>query len=141
MAVGLRLRRGLLSLGAEGRFDLPAYREVAGGSISAFILGGAVLPCVHYQAFSGCVNVTAGALRAAGHELLAAENVTMPYLAAGLRLGAEIPLVSILSLRLYGDLLATCTRISLKETDSGRVFWTTPPVSGALGVGFAGNFL
>jgi hypothetical protein len=141
LTLGLRLRRGLFSVGAEGRFDLPANQDVQGGKISGFIMGGALLPCAHYKAFFGCVNVTAGALRAAGHDLLSAENVTMPYLATGLRLGAEIPLVSILALRVYGDLLATCTRISLKETDTGKVFWTTPPVSGVLGLGFVGNFL
>jgi hypothetical protein len=136
-----RLRWRRLSLGIEGRVDLPAYRDVPGGQISSSLLLGGLLGCFHYRWLAGCALVTAGALRAAGHGIPNAESATLAYAAGGIRLGVELPIFSIIALRLHGDLLAPFTRITLRESDTRAEIWSTPPLSGAFGLAIVGAFL
>jgi hypothetical protein len=97
--------------------------------------------CYHRWHLIGCGIFAAGGLRVAGHRLAEAESHTEPYVAGGLRLGAELPLFSIFSLRLHADLLAAFVRVTLRATSTQEEIWSTPPVSGALGLAVAGSFL
>jgi hypothetical protein len=137
----LRVRRAWWSIGAAARFDIPAYEDVPGGQVSGSLLAGSLVPCLHRWVFSGCGLLTAGALRGAGHDLAEARRISLPYVGAGARLAVELPLVSILSLRLHTDVLAALTRISLKETGTDRVLWSMPAVSGAFGLAAVARFL
>lgn len=129
-----RLQRRRTSLGLEGRVDLPARRAVPGGEISASLLLGGLVGCYHLGPALGCGLLELGALRAAGHDLPAAASATLFYGAGGARVGLELPLAAVLALRLHGDLLATFSHITLRETGTQRAIWSTPPLSGALGV-------
>jgi hypothetical protein len=139
-----RLRWGQLSLALEGRMDLPAYEDIPGGQVSSSLLLMGGVGCVHLpvpraEAF-GCGVVYVGALRGAGHDIARPERTTLAYATGGARLGVELPLYSILSLRVYGDLLATLTRITLRESGGPAEFWSTPPLSGAVGAAAVGTF-
>lgn len=135
-----QLRWGTLSAALEGRIDLPAYRDIPGGRVSSSLLLAGALGCVHLRSFFGCGALFAGALRGAGHDIAQPDRATLPYAAAGARLGVEIPLYSVLSLRVHGDVLATLTRITLRETGGPTEYWSTPPLSGALGAAAVGRF-
>lgn len=135
-----RLRWGKWSAALEGRIDLPAYQEIPGGEVSSSLLMAGGLGCLHVRSFFGCGLAYVGALRAAGHDVPLPRRTTLLYAAAGARLGFEIPLYSVLSLRLSGDLLATLTRITLRESGGPAEYWTTPPLSGAFGAAAVGRF-
>jgi hypothetical protein len=136
-----RLQWRSLSVGLEGRVDLPAYRDVSGGQVSSSLLLAGVLGCYHYRWVAGCALVMAGALRAAGHDIPNAESSTLAYVAGGVRLGVEVPLFSILALRVHSDLVVPFTRITLRETDTRTEIWSTPSLSGAFGLAVVGAFL
>jgi hypothetical protein len=58
----------------------------------------------------------------------------------GLRVGGEIPLTSVLALRIYADFLGTLSHITLRTSDAqGAELWSTPAVSGAMGLALAGR--
>jgi hypothetical protein len=136
-----RLRKRAASVALEGRVDLPAYRDALGGQVSSSLILGSVQGCYHRWHLMGCGIFAAGALRAAGHQLADAESHTVAYLAGGLRLGGELPLFSVLALRVHADLLVPFTRVTLRTTASQEEIWSTPAVSGALGLALLGRFL
>ncbi len=135
-----RLQWRWASIALEGRVDLPAYLDVAGGRVSTSLLLASVLGCGHYRWLFGCLEVGAGAMRAAGHGIPDAESVTLAYAAGGVRLGTELPLHRLFALRLHGDLLAVFTRATLRETSTRAEIWSTPAVSGAFGMAAVGRF-
>jgi hypothetical protein len=140
MTVQGRLRFRLFSVALEGRFDFPAYLDVAGGRVSTSLFVGSALGCVHAWYVSGCVQLAAGGLRGSGHGLADAQSHTLAYLGTGLRLGGEIPLLSVLALRVYADVLGTLSHITLRTSDAqGTELWSTPAVSAALGLALAGR--
>jgi hypothetical protein len=132
-----RLRLEALSVGLEGRVDLPARTDSQGGEVGTTLVAGALLPCVHWRYLAGCGNLTAGAIRAAGYGWERSDSGSAPYLAAGARGVLELPLVSVLSLRLHADLLAHVVRVRLQDPVTGDSFWSTPPVCGTFGLGVA----
>jgi hypothetical protein len=60
------------------------------------------------------------------------------YAGAGARAGVEIPLWSMLRLRLSGDVLGTLQPTTARI--DGRAVWKTFPVNGALGGGVVADF-
>lgn len=140
IAVQGRLRWRDLSVGLEGRFDFPAYMDVAGGEVSTSLAMGSLLGCWHLWHAAGCAVFGVGGLRGTGHGLGDAQSHTLPYLTGGLRLGGEIPLVSVLALRVYGDLLGALSRVTLRTSDAqASEIWSNPAVSGALGLALVGK--
>jgi len=143
-AGGLELQVGLRwsswSAAVDGRFDFPAFADLPVGRISALLGGGSLVGCGHYRMLFGCGVLTVAALRGAGHELLAARSVTFPYLAAGVRGGAEIPVVSRWSLRAHAELVAPFSRIRLEDSSTGAELWTTEVVSGSFALSVVSTF-
>lgn len=135
-----RLQWRRASIALEGRVDLPAYLDVSGGRVSTSLLLAGVLGCGHYRWLFGCLEIAAGAMRAAGHDIPDAESVTLAYVAGGVRLGTELPLHRVFALRLHGDLLAAFTRATLRETTTRAEIWSTPAISGAFGLAAVGRF-
>jgi hypothetical protein len=135
---GASLRGGNLSLGLEGRADLPASTSLRVGEASTALLVASLLPCVHLRMVATCALVTAGALRAAGRGLVDARQVTLPYAALGARLAVAIPFTARLSLALHGDLSAPITKTELQV--DGAAVWAAPMLSVALGLGVAATF-
>jgi hypothetical protein len=144
VAGGVELQAGLrwphLSLALEGRIDLPAHREVTGGQLGSWMGLGSALGCGHLSRFFGCGLVSVGALRLSGHERVVVEDATQLYVAGGLRLGAGVRVVSLLSLRAHADLLVPFNRISVVEASSEAQLWEMPPVSGVFGLSAVGTF-
>lgn len=138
LEVGIGARRGDLSLAIEGRADLPASTPLPAAEVSAWLLAGSLVPCAHWRAFAGCVLATAGVLRAAGRGLVDARQVTVPWLALGARLGADLPLSASLSLSAHADAVAPLVQTELRVGDA--VVWTTPAVVFAVAVGLAFAF-
>lgn len=136
MAGGLNLQTRIgweyASLALEGRLDFPVHEDVDPGQISTSQILGSVVPCFHYGLAIGCGVISAGALRASGEGLVDSKKATLPSLAAGARLGLELPLGSVFFIRGQADLLATLFQNTLRETGTDNVFWTTPPLSVAL---------
>ena len=139
-AASAGIRGGDLSLAAEGRVDLPASTSlrVSGTSASTSLWVASLLPCAHFRMLATCAEVSAGALRAAGHGLVDSRTVTLPYVAVGARLAAAIPLTPRLSLALYGDL--TTPLIEARVEVDHAVVWTSPILAFVLGVGLAAHF-
>jgi hypothetical protein len=136
--IGLRWRSASFAL--EGRVDLPSAVAVAGlGTVESSLLLATLVPCAHYRFLMGCALVSAGALQGASANVAMPRHDSTPYAGAGARLGAELRVHRFLFLRLHVDVLTTLTRTTLQI--NGQDAWTTPPVSGALGLSLAANFL
>ena len=133
-----------MSVGLEGRVDLPGQDDidgVEGGSVKTSLAAASVIPCFHRRWLAVCGVFTAGAIRGQSRGLINPTIDTAPYLAGGIRAGAEIDLSSTFSLRVYGDLMVPVP-VRVKELEPGqREFWVSPPVNGALGLALAAGFL
>jgi hypothetical protein len=134
---GIRWRA--LSVGIEGRADLPAGTRAPGGSqVSAMLLAGTLAPCVHWWATMACGLVSVGALQSTNEGAAGSKQTTTPFVAAGGRFGVEVAIVSTLSARGHVDLLGAATRTILAV--DGITAWRTPPLGGALGAGLLWSF-
>lgn len=134
LSLGAALGVGRLSVGLEGRFDLPASAALSGGGrVESALFLGTIAPCIrlldHWQA---CALVSAGALRVAGLGLVGARNGTAAYAAAGGRLGVRWPFDSGLGIALAIEGRAVLTRISLVDLDGLTTYWTTPLAQGSV---------
>jgi hypothetical protein len=132
------LRRGALSVALEGRFDVPVSTSAGSGSVSAGLLMGDVVPCYHRWLLAGCAVFGAGVLRGSGHNLAGARSETSAVGVAGARLIFEWPLGARFGLRAYAEVLGRLRSVSLRVDDAS--VWTTPPVSGGLGLALAVKF-
>jgi hypothetical protein len=135
--------RGSFSLGLEARGDLASTTTLYsnGAQVGAFdtsLLMGSLVPCASRGLFEGCALLSAGVIRASARDLQMPQQVNAPYLAVGARVGVEIPLGSILSAGVHGDVLAPTTETVLRV--SGQAVWTTPSISGALGLTMGARF-
>jgi hypothetical protein len=129
-----------LSVDVEGRADLPASGASEGTSarVRSWLIAGSVVPCVHLGAPFGCFVLSAGSLGATSTGVAAPRDDHAPWSAAGVRAGAELPLQGSLSVRAYGELLATLTRNTL--TIDGAPAYTFRPWSGGLGAALVWRF-
>ena len=138
VAIGAALRAGSWSLGLEGRADFPTSKGLRAGEARTGLLAASLLPCAHLGVAAFCALGTAGALRASGHGLVDARQVTLPYAAVGARLALAFPVSPRWSVRFHGDVTAPLTES--KVVVDGDVVWTSPILSAALGLGVAANF-
>jgi hypothetical protein len=138
LQVALRWRAYALAI--EGRFDFPASADLQTGRISALLSGGSLLGCAHHRMLFGCAVFTAAALRGRGHELVNAREVTLPYIAAGLRGGIEYSIISRWSLRAHGEILAPFGRLTFEDSSTKEPFWSTPDLSGSIALSAAYKF-
>ena len=132
------VRRGDVSLGLEGRADLPATTSLSSGEVNASLLTASLVPCAHWRSFAACALVTVGVLRAVGNGLLDARQATDPWVALGARLAANQPLYRAVSLTAHADAVAPLVQTELKV--SGAPVWTTPAIVFSAGIGLAVAF-
>lgn len=128
---GLRIG-DVVSIGLEGRFDIPFARDVEGGRVEASIAMGALYACARYVYVGGCIVGGAGALRATGYEFAGARTASTLYATVGARLFGELLLDPVL-LHLRFDVLPALARTSLQL--SGETVWSLPAVAFAVGAG------
>jgi len=132
LALELGARQRDWSLTVEGRVDYPTEQAVnGGGAVGAAPILGEVVPCYHVHQFAACAVAAAGTLRGSARQLPGAHADLTPYLAAGARLAAELPVSARFALGAHFDLLATLTPTHL-QVDQMEV-WRTPVASGTLG--------
>ncbi|MHB8878524.1 MAG: hypothetical protein ACYC8T_32910 [Myxococcaceae bacterium] len=138
-ALGANLQLGARwpswSLALEGRMDLPASRSTAGGQVASSLLVGSLVPCLHRRAVAGCALLTAGVFQGSGVDFVGSRRVTTPFLAAGARALAELPLAEPFSLRLHADFLAPLVRTTLLVGESEA--FSAWPVSVTFGLAAA----
>ena len=131
-ALGLGARQRDWSLTVEGRVDYPTEQAVkGGGAVGAAPILGEAVPCYHVHWFAACVVAAAGTLRGSARDLPDARADLTPYLAAGARLAAELPVNARFTVGAHFDLLATLTPTHL-QVDQMEV-WRTPVAFGTLG--------
>jgi len=133
-----RIRWPLLSLGIEGHAELPVRAAIPGGEMTTSLMAAGVSACLHTGGFAGCGVAVGGIFRVSGKGLDDAQRATVPYAAVGARASFELPVTSGLSLRASLDLTAPLTRATALV--SGREVWSTPPVSGQLGLSVLARF-
>jgi hypothetical protein len=136
-------RRGSFSVGLEGRGDLSHTTELYfGGSrvgeMQTSLLMGSLVPCAFRGMLEGCALLAGGAIRASARDLVNPQQVSAPFLAVGARVGLELPLGNILSAGVHVDVLAPITELVLRVSE--EVVWTSPPISGALGLTLGARF-
>jgi hypothetical protein len=129
------------SLGA--RLILPASATVSGEPAEAtttqFV--GVLAPCAHYRVFFGCMTFELGAFFASSSNMYTTGSQTSLWAAAGPRLGVEwpVPQVPQLALRFFGDLPVTINAVRLVaryQMEEELQLWKSPPVAGAMSLGF-----
>jgi hypothetical protein len=135
----LALRVSAVSIGIEGRVDSPSgSASIDGRSVRSNLLLGSLVPCLRGRLLFGCALVSVGALDGTGEGVTLSSPRTTFYAAGGARAGAEWTPTQTLALGAYLELLATFTRTDLRL--NGQVIWTTPPLSGVLGLRATGSF-
>jgi hypothetical protein len=128
-----------LSLGLEGRLDLPASAETAeGGRSRTSLAGAALVPCVRVPLAWACGVLLVSRVDAESVDVTSPRSDAFFFLGAGARLVATIPLPEDFSLRLGGDVLAHPTPFEL--TVNGRRIFGSSTVSALAGVGLARIF-
>jgi hypothetical protein len=147
---GLGARRGVLSLGLEGRVDWAGAPKpvrsgdgadgTSVGTVEASIFAGSVVPCLHVQRglLVACALGSVGVIQGRGQGVSVPRKQTTTYAAAGLRLGVEVPVVGPLALGVHGDVLANLTRTTLRL--DGVEAWASSPIAGLLRAALLGTF-
>ena len=129
-----RVRSSRVSLALEASFDAPASkRDRLGAEASAFLVGGALVPCAHVGALGLCALASVSALAASG-----ADHAATVLGALGARVASELPLSPTLALRVHGDLVAPLRRVTLRL--DGASSWTAPAAFLHLGAGLTYRF-
>jgi hypothetical protein len=127
-----------LSLGLEGRADLPASKSFTTssspplqGSIRTALIFGTLVPCFREGLFAGCGLIALGAEQGSGSGYDRALSGSKFYSALGLRAQADPVSAGLFALRLHLDLLVPLTRTDVQVLN--ETVWSTPTVSFALG--------
>lgn len=105
---GVEVRRGMLSVGLEGRVDLPSTASAgfADGATATSTLAVATLPlCAHGGVFFGCALGQAGVLEGWSAGIRDTVRRGTFWSAVGGRVGAEMPVAARFDVRAHGDLL------------------------------------
>jgi hypothetical protein len=141
--VQVSAHRGSFSIGLEGRGDLPQTTElILGGmrvgDMQTSLVMGSLVPCASRRMLEGCALLSGGAIRASARDLVNPQQVNAMFLAVGARVALELPLGSSVSAGVHVDVLAPITELVLRV--SGRAVWTSPPISGALGLTLGAHF-
>jgi hypothetical protein len=140
MGLSLGVRQSEWSFALEGRgfLSLAEKIDVAPVATSAFVA--AAVACPRLGPFFGCVLAEVGTWRFVAKEPGEFNLDESPFLALAVRLGAEWPLSSRLSIHGYAEGIipawaATLRRGVSEASVSKRVLWTPLPVGVAFGVG------
>ncbi|MGZ3449817.1 MAG: hypothetical protein ACXVEF_09475 [Polyangiales bacterium] len=102
------------------------------------ILGLSLVPCLRRGWFAVCALASIGALQASGDAIDVRRTDTAPWVALGIRGGAEIPITGPLAMGLVVDLVSPIVRTTFRL--DGADAWSTPSVAGAAGLRLAVHF-
>jgi hypothetical protein len=138
-ALGVAARSPRWSVGVEGRIDAPtAVAATGGGKVSAWTVLAAVVPCAHSGRVFACAVGQAGATQASSDGVALARSMSLAWLAAGLRLGVEVPIERLTLLRVHSDFVGNLEPARLELNDA--VAWNAPRVAASLGADIVAHF-
>jgi len=98
--------------------------------VSASLILGSLVPCIHSGIIAGCALMSVGTLRGSGSNVVLPKSDSSLYSAAGARVVLEQPVAGGVALRLGAEVTATLSRSGLSI--DGQEIWSTPPVAGLL---------
>ena len=131
--VGVEAHWSRFSLGLEGFMAARSSQAAStGGSVSAWPLVGALVPCVHVGPVFGCALAQSGALFGSGEQVPGARSSSGTWVAFGARVGAELRLRESLALRLRLDGLFDVTQPALWVGTTPE--WSTSLLAGSAGI-------
>lgn len=137
LLAGVELTEGPTSLALEGRVQSASSSDAtangiapAGTTISASLLGGSLVGCLHYRGFGGCVVPVLGSLRGSATLPLALDQSTL-FAALGLRATYDREVTKVLWLSLFVEGLATLTPTTFLFQKGTA--WESGPLGGTLG--------
>jgi hypothetical protein len=143
--LGVGLDGGLWSVSGEGTAIVPRSEKTKYGTVTASIVYGSVVPCLH-PSFAGifnadlCAAASVGALSSDATNVTRSFPTTNVYASVGPRAGITVAPRPTVGFRLSGDLGVSLARVHLNIDDVGRQreVWVSPPVSflGSLDVVF-----
>jgi hypothetical protein len=133
LGIGASLAGDFLSLGVEGRADLPSSSALHAGSVRTSLLTASLVPCLRGPYLGFCALASAGVLRGAGVGLVDSRHVSFFYAAVGARAALGIPMGPRWSLVVHADVSSPLTETTL--TVDGETVWSSPTLVFALGLG------
>ena len=136
--VGLGTRA--FSLALEARVESPATLERSAGSVTLWLATAWLVPCVHLGALAACGVVGGGTLRGSGGGVDNAHAGAAPWVGAGLRAAARVPLSRSAALSVHVDAFSVPLQTVVLLGDPGSDVWKTPRVAASLGVGIVYDF-
>jgi hypothetical protein len=138
---------GSWSIGAEGAFLFPSSRESSFGEVSAYVLGGSLVPCVHpigsqSWLLSLCVAGSLGALRSTAAKVTRAEAATDLFATAGPRGAVVLMLSKAFGLGASAEVPVTLSRVHLHIEEGGQrhEVWAQSPVGFVGGLSVVARF-
>lgn len=139
VGVGLDLRGNGWSVGLEGRRDAGLPGSVgSSGDVSISVWAGTATACAYYGKLFGCAVATVGQANATSHGIARPASDNALFLAAGARVGAELPIDASWSLRGFFELAGVPLRHDVRI---GREdVYETNLVVASLGIGAAFHF-
>lgn len=121
------------SLAVEGMVALPSSDpDARGPGARVSLTTASLLPCYALSVFETCAVGRVGALHAEGVGVSVPRSASTLYVAAGLRVGAALPLTRALAIAAFAEGAAPLSRTTLVLND--RDAWTTPALAAALGL-------
>jgi hypothetical protein len=124
------LRWWYASISIEGQWQPEASTEVPGARRVGSRYGGCLLPCGHVLVFFGCGVLQLGAW-VGTVEARVPDSGPSLSIAAGGRLGVEVPVLKRFAIAMFGDLLGMPQRPALLLDDTR--LWLHQPLAGAIG--------
>jgi hypothetical protein len=127
------------SIGLEGQADLPAsHRFAAGASVTAWLVAGALVPCLRLAPLELCALAVLGRLDATASGVVSPTERVGPYVGLGGRLGVELPVSAHVSLAGHGDLIGNIYETTLVAGPTQA--WMAPAVGGVVALGALATF-
>lgn len=131
----VRTGRNAWSVGLEAQLSVPlTFRLSTGGWLSITVFRVGLVPCLTWKWFSGCVDVTLGAMGLEGGGLTASRGATVFFSSTELRAMLLIPFTSRFSAGAMGEVGFALSRPS--AVVAGQTVWATSSVLGAGGLVF-----
>lgn len=137
LVVGLMGRRAAVTI--EGGSYLPtAAAGPVGGEAHAWLVSGALVPCLRFEPLKLCEVLKAGRFEASGSGVTDARTEAVVFLAAGARVGVELVAASPVRIHLDGELLGNLARTTLRVGEAE--VWKASPVAGGMSAGASFDF-
>jgi hypothetical protein len=123
--LGVALDVPTFSIGVEGAFLFPSARDSSFGEVSAYVVHGSLVPCVHppdlgQVLLNLCVVGSVGAMRSTASGVTRAEPATDLFATVGPRLGSVVMLSRSFGLGAHAEMPFTLSRVHLDIDDGGR---------------------